>query len=234
MQQIAVSGIVSRVRSAIDELMQNDSRFLTDSEDEKNLTDVIVGKIGYALQYVIENAPLEKLDSSAFETLAAGVIATDFTIDTTTLVGRLKLPTDLLHIIDARLSSWSQFPVPLPDTSQEALMQQDQYARGSWDRPVNILTYDGSDRYLEMYCARYATTGDGHTADTLKFTFIRKPALQHYEASSPSTTVSVPDLLEAALIYQIAGMAMTAFREDVAESLFAISEKYLKSDYQKI
>lgn len=225
MTTIAVSEIVRRVRSAIDELMQNDSSFLTQSEDEVNLTNVIIDKIGYAMQFVIENAPLEKLDGSVFETMTSGEIAERFsyenigTLQDPVYKGRLKLLTDILHIIDARLSSWTHFPKPLPDSSQEALMQQDQYARGSWDRPVNILTYDGADRYLDMYCART-------NADTLKFTFIRKPAVTHYTSGD---NVTVPSLLESSLIYQIAGMAMTAFREEVAASLFAIAQKYMET-----
>lgn len=221
MATITVSEIVRRVRSAIDELMQNDSSFLTQSKDEENLTKVIIDKIGYAMQYVIENAPLEKLDSSVFETLTPAELAERFSIDASTLVASLRLPSDLLHIIEARLTSWSHFPIPLSDTSQVALMQQDQYARGSWDRPVNILTYDGKERYLYMYCART-------NADTLRFTFIRKPTVQHYDEDHQSAEVNVPTLLEASLVYQTAGMAMTAFREDVAATLFAIAQKYLE------
>ena len=231
MTQIAVSDIVSHVRSAIDELMQNDASFLNQSEDEANLTQIIIDKIGYALQFVIENAPIEKLDSSMIGTLTTAEMAESdrfnlVSIGTTqnpAYKGRLKLPDDLLHIVDARLSSWTHFPKPLSDSSQEAIMQLDEYARGSWDRPVNILTYDGANRYLDMYCAK---VGTGTGIDTLKFTLIRKPTVTHYTSSS---NVNVPDLLEASLIYQIAGMAMTAFREDVAASLFAIAQKYLET-----
>lgn len=230
-----VSEIVSRVRSAIDELMVNGSGFLTESADEKNLTQVIIDKIGYALQYVVENAPLEKLDSSAFEELTPTELQGFSLVNIGTQAnpdykGRLKLPTDLIRIIDARLSSWTHFPRPLPDTSEEAIMQQDEYARGSWDRPANILTYDGADRYLDMYCAK---TGTGTGADTLKFTFIRKPSTEHYDETDMSEDVPVPALLEASLIYQIAGMAMTAFREDVAASLFAIARNYLETSELK-
>ena len=136
---MTVQDIVTRVRAAIDELMGNDASFITSSEDEQNLTRIIVDKIGYALQDVIENAPIEKLDNSLFDTLSQAEEA-GFSIDATSLVAQLKLPADLLRIIVARLSSWSQSPIPENDNSQVYLMQQDQYARGSWDRPVSILT----------------------------------------------------------------------------------------------
>ena len=60
---MTVQEIVTRVRAAIDELMQNDSDFLLESKDEENLTAVIVDKIGYAWQHVAERAPIDKLDS---------------------------------------------------------------------------------------------------------------------------------------------------------------------------
>lgn len=211
---MTVQEIVTRVRSAIDELMENDSQFLRQSTDEANLTRVIVDKIGYALQYVYENAPLNKLDSSAFEELTQQEVQSSFSIGSD-LVGRLKLPSGLMRIVTARLSSWSHFPIPEPDTSQVYLMQQDQYAKGSWDRPVNILTAGT----LEMYCAK-------NQSDTLKFVFIRKPSTS-FSPDAPTTQVKIPALLEASLIYQVAGLSMVAFREDVAASLFAIADKYL-------
>ena len=218
---MTVAELVRLVRSAIDELMVNDSNFLNESEDEKNLTQVIVDKIGYALQMIVERAPTEKLDSSVFETLSREEM-TGFVIDTASLVAKVKLPKDLLRIVEARLSSWSWMPEPVEDTSQVALMQGDEYARGSWDRPVNILAYQGSDRYLEMYCAKTA-------ADTLRLTFIRKPKAENYTMDDmDSTEVSVPSLLEAALVYQVAGLAMVAFREDVSEKLLQIAREYME------
>ena len=222
---MTVQEIVTRVRSAIDELMENDSQFLRQSTDEANLTRVIIDKIGYALQHIMEIAPLDKLDSDVFDTLTPAELSSDFSIDAE-LVGRVKLPKDLLRIIEARLSSWSHFPIPEPDTSQVYLMQQDKYARGSWDRPANILTYIGADKTLEMYCAKT-------TSDTLNFVFIRKPDTSNIDADHMSADVDVPAALEASLIYQIAGLSMVAFREDVAASLFTIAARYLDPEQAK-
>ena len=178
---MTVQEIVTRVRAAIDELMQNDSQFLRQSTDEANLTSVIVDKIGYALQHLLEIAPLDKLDSDVYEELTPQELQTNFSIDSE-LVGRVKLPKDLLRIIEARLSSWSHFPIPVSDTSQVYLMQQDKYARGSWDRPVNILTYIGADKTLEMYCAK-------ESSDTLNFVFIRKPDMSNIDTDHMSAEV---------------------------------------------
>lgn len=216
---MTVQEIVRRARSCIDELMVNDSSFLLSSEDEQNLTQVIIDKIGYALQRVMELAPQEKLDDGFVEELSQEEMAERFAI-TTDLVGMLKLPIDLLRIVEARLSSWSYYPLPESASEQTYLMQADEWARGSWDRPVNILTWDGKDRILEMYCAKSAS-------DTLLFSFVKKPDVSGISASDLSVDVAIPTQLEASLIYQVSGLAMLAFREDVAASLLAVSEKYL-------
>lgn len=223
--------IVTQVRSAIDELMVNDSDFLRESNDEANLTRVIVDKIGYALQHLLEVAPLEKLDSSVFAMLPDTYVAANFSIDPN-LVGRLILPTDCLRIIEARLSTWSHFPVPEDASSPVYLMQQDEYARGSWDRPVNILTYVNyyqqnkliTGKVLEMYSAQTSQ-------DKLRFVYVATPdfdAIRSYDPeTNPQGIVEVPTALEKALIYQTAGLAMVAFREDIAASLFTIADNYL-------
>ena len=189
---MTVKEIVDRARAAIDEMTQDGTDFSELARDEQDMTRIIVDKIPYALQYVIENAPLEKLDSDMQETLTAEEIAARFSISQD-LVGRLKLPSDLLRIVEARLSSWSLFPKPEPSTSQVYLMQQDAYARGSYDRPVNIMTHAGNKRLLEMYCAKEAT-------DTLVFLFVRKPSFNDLFDDEGKVkedeNVGVPTLLE--------------------------------------
>lgn len=216
---MTVQEIVTRVRAAIDELMENGSQFLGQSTDEANLTRVIVDKIGYALQHIIETAPIEKLGEEMIETLSTAEMRDSFSIDSE-LVGHLILPPSMLRLVEARLSTWSLFPVPEPDTSQVWLMQQDQYARGSWDRPVNILTYTNGNRELRMYCAKTSS-------DTLQFAYIGRPNLTNVDEDHMSTNVSVPAQLQAALVYQVAGLTMVAFREDVAASLFDVAQRYL-------
>lgn len=229
-----VQEIVKRVRLAIDEYTLEGTSFAQLTTDEQDLTRIIVDKIPYALQQVIEEAPLDKLDDDMFETLSSAQITSNFALveidphpEGTTYegdyMGRLKLPDDYLRIVEARLSSWSHYPIPEPSTSQVYLMQQDQYARGSWDRPVNILTFNGSDKVLEMYCAKTSS-------DTLQFVYIAKPDMTNVDIEHPTTDVDVPSKLEASLIYQVAGLTMMAYREDIAGTLLAISKRYMDGE----
>lgn len=210
-----VKEIVTRVRSAIDELTVSDSEFTNKTSDEKNLTAIIIDKIPYALTYVIENAPEEKIDSSMVTqydvsgvTVAAGAMVS------------VKLPADFLRLMSARLSSWSLSPKPVAESSQEYLMQQDTYARGSWDRPVSAYRYKDADRYLELYSAKA-------NSDTVQVSYIKKPVVG--DTSSDETEIGVPARLEGAFIYQVAALTMVAFREQVAQQLFTIAQNYLFS-----
>lgn len=212
-----VSEIVSRVRAAIDELMVNDSGFLSQSSDEKNLDDTIKSKISDALYFVIEQAPLDKLTDDMLDTIPAADMTSKFSIEGSTMIATLELPTDILRVVEARLSSWTQFPKPESNTSQVYLMQSDPYARGSWDRPVNILTYESAKRVLKMYCAKT-------TADTLEFAYIKKPEVT---STDDTTDITIPTKLESALVYEVAGLTMVAFRDQIAQSLLAIADRYI-------
>lgn len=216
---MTVQEIVTRVRSAIDELPENGSALNGLTDDEENMVRIIADKIGYGVVHILEHAPLDKMDADTFSTLTQEQVSTNFSIEDGE-VGKLKLPEDVLRIVDARLSSWPYFPTPELDSTQVALMQGDKYARGSYDRPVNIFTYNGTDRYLYMYSAKDNT-------DTVTFTYIAKPSTAQYSASNLSQTVDIPSKLEAALIYQVAGLTMTAYREEIAASLFAIAKDYM-------
>lgn len=204
------------MRSAIDEVMANDSEFLNASSDEQNLTDIIKDKIAYALTYVLENATEDKLGDDSFSALSSAETS-GVTITAGQMV-KVKLPSDVIRVVSARLSSWSQSPVPVSESSQEYLMQQDSYARGSWDRPVIAIAYHGAYRYLELYSAKANN-------DDIEASVIRKPTIG--DTSVGTTDISVPTRLEGAFIYQIAGLTMVAFREQVATTLFKIAREYM-------
>lgn len=218
---ISVDTIVSRVRAVIDEMMANDSGFLTQSTDETNLTNVIKDKIPYALQWLIERAPVDKLDQGSITGTGAYVSGT-FSIDSSSLMGQCQLPDEVLRVVSARLSSWKYAPTPVTEHSVEYLMQSDAYAKGSWDRPVVALVHrtgsSGGERWLEFYSAK-------QTTDTLHLLVFKKPNI---DISSGSSTVDVPSVLEGAFIYEIAGLTLTTMKDERAGAMFTIAKEYLE------
>lgn len=219
---MTIEKIVERVRKAIDEVTQNSTDLEVMTEDEQNLTAIIVDKIPYALRYILENAPIVKLDSDMIKKFTQQELSDNVSVTQDGVV-KVTLPDTLLRIVEARLTSWKYYPEAVPSTSQVYLMQQDPYARGSYDRPVNILTHEGNKRMLEMYCQK-------DNADGLVFLFINKPATDSITTDNMQYDVAVPSLLEAAFVYQVAALTMVAFREDIADALFTISQRYMDAD----
>lgn len=205
--------IETRVRGVIDELAANDSGFINESMDERNVTAVIRTNIPYALTYLLENAPVEKLDETGISGEGSYVAGT-FSIDAN-MMGQARLPDNVLRIVSARLSSWKQSPVPVNEQSEEYLMQGDEYARGTWDRPVTAVVHRQGSRWIELYSARTAN-------DTLILLVYKKPDLSNMEQEG----VGVPQALEGAFIYHLAGLVLTAFRDEHAGNLFAIAKDY--------
>ncbi len=227
---MTVQDIVTRVRATIDELEENASQFFANSTDEANLTRSIVDKIEYAIQYVLENAPLYMLDESVFtktvlrpetdpdqHVVSPDGLLVDFSFDNDT--GVLILPSDVLRIVEARLSSWSHFPIPVTDTSQVAMMQNNKYSRGSWDMPVNVLTTnENGKRELRMYSRK-------DNNDSFVFVYIKKPS-DSYSTDNMATPINVPPRLVPALVYHLAALVMVSYKED-ATGLFQIADRYL-------
>ena len=227
---MSVREIIDHVRRAIDEVTANDSAFINQSIDEANLDVVIVDKIPYALRWLLENAPEGKLEGDMVSTWTPTEIDRYFSIAEG--VATVTLPDDILRVVSARLSSWKQSPVPILEQSEEYLMQGDEYARGTWDRPVTVLVHGWAMdnlvrkavRKLELYSAKEPT-------DELIITFVKVPDLSEVEASDSSTwddtEVGVPAKLEGAFIYEIAGLVLVAYREQAAKACFELAERYI-------
>ncbi len=217
---MTVNEIIAQVRSAIDELMNNQSAFINNTVDEANLTQVIKDKIPYAYDFCIRNASAELLANVSGTVINLGVGDVTCTI-AAPFVYTVKLPSDVLRILRAKLTSWTFTPMPVSENSEEALMQTDQYAMGSYDRPVVVMSFWNNsgtiNPALKMYCGR----ADTETASVWAIKTLTMPG------DDVTDIGNLPPQLEASLIYQVAALTMVAFREEVASSLFAISRNYL-------
>lgn len=213
---MTVQEIESRVRGVIDELAANDSTFINESTDERNVSSVIRTNIPYALVYLLEHAPVEKLDASGITGEGSYEPGT-FRIDSETMMGEARLPDNVLRVVSARLSSWHYSPEPVSEQSQQYLMQGFQYSRGTWDIPVSAIVHRAGSRWIELYGAKTTT-------DTLHMLVYKKPAFGNL--SIDTTMVSVPQALEGSFVYHLAGLVLTAFRDEHAGNLFAIAKTY--------
>lgn len=212
-----ISEIKTRVRAIIDELTQNESNFLTQSEDERNLTRIIVDKIPHALSYCVLHANPQLFQDSDGTWLSTGVT---LTINSSDKVGKAVLPQTVLRVLRVRMSSWWKSVEPCPSTSPLALMQGDAYARGSYDRPVAVFVEDSAAPYLMLYSGRT-------TNDTVSIQAVTKITPTETELLDDSYDVNVPSALESAFLYHVAALTMATLQEGVSDRLFTISNNYL-------
>ena len=121
-----VSEIVYRVKAAIGEVVNLDNPRLAEGVNSDNLEYIIVDKISYAFEWVIQNAPISLLEGSLTTPLDSrlAVRKDDGSIE-------VVLPDDVLRIVSARLSSWFYSPPVSDEHSEVAAMQMYPCSKGT-------------------------------------------------------------------------------------------------------
>lgn len=210
-----VSDIVKRVKAAIDELVTLESEELTGDENSQNLDDIIKDKIPYALSWVLQNAPQNKIDSSMVSSYKGGEVSMPGMLKVTkghNDVVAVELPDGMLRVLSARLSSWYYSPTPVSEFSDVALMQQGRTTMGCPDKPVTVLCTENGKSILKMYTAE-----PGESVD-VSVQLINAPTV-----GNSATIVDVPSKLEKSFIYYIAYLTLLAMRDGSAASFYQVA-----------
>lgn len=209
-----VGEIVYKVRAAIGEVVDLENPKALESVNADNLLHIIVDKIPYAFEWVIQNAPLSLLEGGLTSRIEQSVMSTR--------IGRIELPDDILRIISARMSSWTYAP-PISDEHSEVAMQQ-RYpsTRGTYDAPACVLYSEDNKQVLKMFSAETV-------ADKVYITFIRKPETLSVDPVDLTEVVKVPPRLEASFIYYISALTMQALGE-ASQPFFEIATLNLKKN----
>lgn len=212
-----VSEIIHRVKAAIGELSTLDNPRLAESVNLENIDLIIADKIPYAFEWVIQNAPVSLLDGELSSSLEADVlnIRDDNVLEVT-------LPSDVLRIVSARLSSWMYSPEVSDEHSDVAAMQAFPTTRGTYDCPSCVLYSEGGKQVLRMFSAK-------GKEDTAYITVIRKPTEMSVDPPDGTREVDVPARLEASFIYYISALTMQAMGEN-AQSFFEVATINLKTN----
>lgn len=211
-----VSEIVYKVKAAIGEVVDLEYPKALESVNADNLLHIIVDKIPYAFEWVIQNAPVSLLEGDLTSTLDAR---------TATLNGNtveIVMPDDVLRIISARLSSWVYTPPVSDEHSEVAMQQRYPTTRGTYDAPACVLFSEDGKQILRMFSAE---TKD----DKAYISVIRKPSTMSVDMSDGIKEVNVPSRVEASFIYYIAALTMQALGEN-SQSFFEIATLNLKNN----
>lgn len=211
-----VSEIVYKVKAAIGEVVDLEYPKALESVNADNLLHIIVDKIPYAFEWVIQNAPVSLLEGDLTSTLDAR---------TATLNGNtveIVMPDDVLRIISARLSSWVYTPPVSDEHSEVAMQQRYPTTRGTYDAPACVLFSEDGKQILRMFSAETKS-------DKAYISVIRKPSTMSVDMSDGIKDVNVPSRVETSFIYYIAALTMQALGEN-SQSFFEIATLNLKNN----
>lgn len=208
-----VSEIIYKVKAAIDELSTLDYPKLAESVNLENIDLIIVDKIPYALEWIIQNAPATLLTGDLTESFNNSGLVTKVSDD---YVFDIELPSTTLRVVSARLSTWMFTPEMSDEHSNVAAMQIYPTSRGTWDNPACVIYNENGKQILRMF--------SGKTKDDVYYiTLALKPDVSFTDTWDGEAVVPIPERLTASFIYYIAGLTTLAMKEDVSKSLLELA-----------
>jgi hypothetical protein len=208
-----VSEIIYKVKAAIDELSTLDYPKLAESVNLENIDLIIVDKIPYALEWIIQNAPATLLTGDLTESFNNSGLVTKVSDD---YVFEIELPSTTLRVVSARLSTWMFTPEMSDEHSDVAAMQMYPTSRGTWDNPACVIYNENGKQILRMF--------SGKTRDDVYYiTLALKPDVSFTDTWDGEAVVPIPERLTASFIYYIAGLTTLAMKEDVSKSLLELA-----------
>ena len=208
-----VSEIIYKVKAAIDELSTLDYPKLAESVNLENIDLIIVDKIPYALEWIIQNAPATLLTGDLTESFNNSGLVTKVSGD---YVFDIELPSTTLRVVSARLSTWMFTPEMSDEHSNVAAMQMYPTSRGTWDNPACVIYNENGKQILRMF--------SGKTKDDVYYiTLALKPDVSFTDTWDGEAVVPIPERLTASFIYYIAGLTTLAMKEDVSRSLLELA-----------
>lgn len=208
-----VSEIIYKVKAAIDELSTLDYPKLAESVNLENIDLIIVDKIPYALEWIIQNAPATLLTGDLTESFNNSGLVTKVSGD---YVFEIELPSTTLRVVSARLSTWMFTPEMSDEHSDVAAMQMYPTSRGTWDNPACVIYNENGKQILRMF--------SGKTKDDVYYiTLALKPDVSFTDTWDGEAIVPIPERLTASFIYYIAGLTTLAMKEDVSKSLLELA-----------
>lgn len=221
-----ISNIVSRVRWAIDEeALTNESFLNASSGDSTKMDNIIKASIGTALHWVCLHAPAEMLTGNDGTT--APTEQQKLIVDKTPTVaqipptgtaigGSFSLENDFLRLVRVRGDNWHRAVMtPISEDSEEYLQLRDENgAMATYDRPQAAIILRAT-KSIEVY----------PKPTTVNYTYVRDPlaggAIDY--TSETATDPFVPAKAQAALIYYIAFLVLSAYGDPRAARMLEIA-----------
>ena len=222
-----ISDIISRVRWAIDEEAVDNANFGNASADDSTkMNKIIKASIGTALHWVCLHAPAEMLtgnDGTTTPPSEQQKLIVDKTPTVaqipptgTAIGGSFSLENDFLRLVRVRGDNWHRAVMtPISEDSEEYLQLRDENgAMATYDRPQAAIILRAT-KSIEVY----------PKPTTVNYTYVRDPlaggAIDY--TSETATAPFVPAKAQAALIYYIAFLVLSAYGDARAARMLEIA-----------
>lgn len=212
---MTISEIINKVKWCIDHETHEDAK-LADNGEDSYMDNIIRAKINDARRWLAV-ATSQSVTLSSSPSSSSSYSVTTLTItpyDGFSGIAIITIPKSLstVPISRVRLSSWHKSAIPIPDTSDDALLMFDETAKGTADRPLATVMQGSPTRILVQ---PYTST------DTVEIVYIGISS--DIDTSSDDSTVEVPTIHESAFIYYIAYLLLSAYQDPRAQAMFAIA-----------
>lgn len=217
---ITVQNIYKRVRWCFDEEALNVANLADVANNDNTLmNNIIKDKIGDALRWICLYAPAEQLSGGG----SSGSDDIDIIVDDSGTVpndGRIALGENFIRLIRVRCTGWHRAVMGeslLKEDSDEYLQLMDEYgAMGTIDRPQAALI-ESAVKKVEVW---------PHEG-SYELTKLVMPSIEDLSNLTDTTPVNIPPLLEAAFIYYLAFLTLSAYADARAPRMLEIARMNL-------
>ena len=230
-----ISDLIKRVRWCLDEETVNFAQMTQSgtvgNDDDGYMDNIIKDKIPDAMRWCALYAPdgllhSDKESGNPPTPLDSAFLKTETISSTSGRTGctTFKLPADFGRLVRIRLDDWRKaVRFTIEEDSDEYLMVDADTAKATNDRPVAALIRTQPNMLLECWPG-----GEGSSGETVSIdiTYVCVPDIDMGSNPAP-TSVDIPGKMESAVIYYIAFLVATAYRDSIANSLLQIARMHL-------
>ena len=214
--------LVHRVRTVLDENMDDSSLASEHNPDALSLREIIKHSIEDAARIVESVAPLHLIDSGkAFAGSIGWVSGTPGKG-----AGIIKLPDDFLRLVCFQMASWNTaVNEVISEDSPEYLLQSSAFSglRGNPSRPVVAITHGAAGLQLEFY-----SCNDVNNTSLRKARYLPIPQFKE-DNTAKNLTIELCDKLVSAIVYYSAYLTMKSLGDnDMAERMKTIAEQLMQ------
>lgn len=210
MKALLLSEARSFVHAAIDEIQLNDSEFEGVIDDNADMDSIIDSKILEAVTYIHNNAQLNKIGEDAVTAMP-----------TTSLDGTsIKIPSkDIMRLLmfkgrdsDLSVTNW------YGEDSPVAAMQNDEYAKGTYQNPV-IIKRIGANPFFQYYSLAKA---DALGNDSIAY--IPYPLIS---GTGNSISIDICETVKLSILNYLTGLVLLVYKDQHADSFFNQAKLYM-------